>query len=958
MNEAETRQQLIDEKLHMAGWNVADPSQVVQELDIDLSLTGATRVAEPPTTPYGGHQFADYALVHHGRPVAVVEAKRTSKNADLGLEQAVQYAKNLQQIHGGMMPFVFTTNGYEIQMWEHGFYPPTKVHGFPTRLDLEWMDLRRTQRKPLSVELINTEIAGRDYQIAAIRSVLEGIEAKRRRFLLVMATGTGKTRVATALIDVLSRAKWAKRVLFLVDRIALRDQALDAFKEHIPSEPAWPKKDDEGFPRDRRLYVATYPTMLNLIEAGTSPGTWLSPHFFDVVIADESHRSIYNVYKQVLDYLTAIKVGLTATPTAFIDHDTFGLFDCQSLHPTFAYNYSEAVEHQPPYLCDFEVLKVRSKFQLEGIHGGLLPDAVQKQLVAEGKDIEDIDFEGTDLERKVTNSGTNAVIVREFMENCIKDPTGTLPGKTIFFAISKGHAKRLKEMFDALYPEHGGTLARVLVSEDRFVHGKGGLLDQFKKDDMPRVAISVDMLDTGVDVREVVNLVFAKPVFSYTKFWQMIGRGTRVLDTNPAKRKKWCPEKDKFLIIDCWANFDFFKMQPKGKEPAEQVALPVRLFRARLDKLEAALAAGQAAVVEGVVSDLRADLADMPTNNVIVLENRRDLDRVARDDFWQPPTALDLGYLRGKIAPLLRVRLCCDQAALGFELDTVEAGTWLIRLDEAKALVENHPEDRQAKKELRQAERAFEASQRTIVAQVNELPLTVNVVAAQLDTIKAIQTQHWWSTCTDAKLVDAADRLAGLMQYRQRRTEEMVHLHIQDAVEVRETVEFGPEHERLSTSAYREKVEAFVLSLVDENPVIQKLQAGEDLSPAEVRALADLLAAHDPYVTEDLLRKVYDHKTARFVQFIKHILGLEPLASWTETVTRAFDGFIAQHNTFSQMQIQFLQTLRTFILQTGKVEKRDLIDAPFTQIHPKGVRGVFQVGEIEEILAFTGQLVA
>ena len=934
MNEAETRKKLVDEKLELAGWNVHDPSHVTLELDIDLKAAGSM-VAEP-TTPYGGHQFADYGLLLNSRPVAVVEAKRTSKDAALGQEQALRYSKNLQAIYGGPQPFVMYTNGHDTFFWEPDFYPPVKVHGFPTRDDLDWLHQRRGLRNPLSVELINTDIAGRGYQIEAIRSILELVEAKRRRFLLVMATGTGKTRTAVALIDVLRRAKWAKRILFLVDRIALRDQALDAFRDHIPSEARWPKDNETELAKDRRLYVTTYPTMLNLIERGTTPAARISPFFFDLIVADESHRSIYNTYKQVLDYFHGILLGLTATPTGHIGHDTFKLFECSQSDPTFAYAYEEAVEHAPPYLCDFEVLKVRSKFQLEGIKQGTIPAAVQKKLIAEGKDIGDINFEGSELERKVTNSGTNAVIVRELMEESIKDHTGTLPGKTIFFAISKGHARRLQKLFDAMYPEHAGKLARVLVSEDRFVYGKGGLLDQFKTEDMPRVAISVDMLDTGVDVPEVVNLVFAKPVYSYTKFWQMIGRGTRILNDDPAKRKPWCPEKDRFLIIDCWGNFDFFKMKPKGREPGEQVPLPVRLFRARLDKLEAAIAAGADAVVANVKADLRAELHALPKHNVVVSEAQAHLDDVAADSFWTTLTAQDLGHLRSVIAPVFRARSAADSKGMRFEIDAAEAGT---------ALVSGNRDGLDAVKE-------------SLLEQVAELPLTVNVVAKQQAFIEECQTPHWWSTVTDDKLREAVTRLVPLMKYRRRRRDRMVHLDITDLLTVKEWVEFGPGHERLSTLAYKERVESTIRDLVKTTPALQKLQQGDDLSGAEVKALADLLAAQDPYVTEELLRKVYDHKTARFIRFLKHILGLEPLGSWTETITAAFDAFIAEHNTFSAMQVRFLHTLETFVLQTGRATKKDLIDAPFTQIHPNGIRGVFQPSEIDEILAFTGELVA
>lgn len=933
--EKQTRQELIDTKLALAGWNVRDPSQVTEELDIDLSSAGHERISEP-VSPYDGHRFADYALLRHGKPVAVVEAKKASRDAGLGQEQALQYATNLQDIHGGHIPFVFYSNGYDTFFWESDFYPPEKVPGFPTNADLEWLDQRRQTRKPLSVELINTDIAGRDFQIAAIRSILEGIEAKRRKFLLVMATGTGKTRTATALIDVLLRARWAKRVLFLVDRIALQEQAVEAFKEYLPSEPIWPRSKEKAFSRDRRLYVTTYPTMLNLIQNGDTPAAWISPFFFDLIIADESHRSIYNIYQQVLGYFSGVTLGLTATPRDHIDHDTFNLFECNTHDPSFAYTYEEAVNHEPPYLCDFEVLKVRSKFQLEGIKGGTLPPAVRKKLIAEGKDVDNIDFEGSDLERRVTNSGTNALIVREFMEESIKDPTGTLPGKSIIFAISMGHARRLQDLFDTLYPEHRGRLARVLVSEDRYVYGKGGLLDQFKNSDMPRVAISVDMLDTGVDVPEVVNLVFAKPVFSYTKFWQMIGRGTRVLQADQHKRKSWCLAKDKFLIIDCWGNFDFFKMKPKGKEPGEQVALPVVLFKARLDKLDAALAAARPDIVNCVKADLQADILTLPRNNIIVADNLEILDTVEPEQFWDRLTTGDMSYLRTHVAPLLRARSDLDIKGVRFETDVVELST---------ALITDNKE-------------AFEAIRECIVLQISELPLSVNLVAREQEFIEAVLQASWWSTPTEDKLSQLVKRLAPLMRYRQKRRDPMMKLQLKDLTVIKERVEFGPEHERMTSRAYRERVEAYILSLVDENPVLRRIQAGEQVSDAEVMALARLLQNQDPYVTVELLRKVYDHKTARFIQFMRHILGLEKLDSLSETVARAFDDFIARHSTFTALQIQFLQTLRTFILQTGTVAKKDLINAPFTRLHPEGIRGMFRPGEIDEILQFTGRLVA
>ncbi|MFQ5550241.1 MAG: type I restriction-modification enzyme R subunit C-terminal domain-containing protein, partial [Gemmatimonadales bacterium] len=723
-------------------------------------------------------------------------------------------------------------------------------------------------------------------------------------------------------------------------RIALRNQALDAFKEFMPPEPRWPERGETTFQRNRRIYVTTYPTMLNLIQGGTERDTWISPYFFDVIIADESHRSIYNVYRQVVDYFAGIKLGLTATPRDHVEHDTFKLFDCAPGDPSFAYSYEEAIEHDPPYLCNFEVLKVRSKFQLEGIKGRTLPPEIQEKLQAEGKDVADIDFEGTDLEHKVTNAGTNGIIVREFMEECIKDPDGVLPGKTIFFAISKAHARRLQELFDQMYPEYQGRLARVLVSEDSRVYGKGGLLDQFRNQDFPRVAISVDMLDTGVDVREVVNLVFAKPVLSYVKFWQMIGRGTRVLEEDPNRRKPWCPAKDRFLIIDCWGNFDYFKMNPEGREPGKQVPVPVRLFRARLDKLEAALAAGNDAVRAAVIEDLREDIAGLPSQNVIVSEAAGELDRVSSGDFWRRLNEGDLGFLRTAIAPLMRTRTDIDFKAARFATDVTEYATLV--------LAHADPHDNAATKDaLRDA----------IVTQVDELPAT-NIVLKEEELIERVRRESWWDDATDDDLRDIARRLGPLMKYRQSERDPIVKLNLADVTVLKESIEFGPKHERLATAAYRERVERAVRELVAEVPALQKLQNGQDVSDEDIEKLAAILAEHDPYVTEELLRKIYDNRKARFVDFMRHILGVGEVENWSAWVTSEFDRFIAEHTTFGTLQLRLIHTLKTFVLQTRRIDKPSLIKAPFTQVHPKGIRGVFSDAEIEEILEFGRGLVA
>ncbi len=927
-NEAQTRQKIIDQRLKLSGWEVKNPAHVTEELDIWIGLPSG--VAEPQTL-YQGHLFADYVLLgKDGKPLAVVEAKKTSVDAEIGKEQARNYAEKIQRTTGVVIPFVFYTNGYDIHFWDTQCYPPRKVLGFPSRSDLERMQFLRDNNKPLSSQLVDLKIAGRPYQIEATRAVLEDIERKRRKFLMVMATGTGKTRTCMGLVDVLTRTNHAQRVLFLVDRIALQEQALDAFKEHLPNAPIWPKEGEREFVLDRRVYVMTYPTMLNLIQQENCPFT---PHFFDLLIADESHRSIYNVYKNILDYFDASQLGLTATPKDHIDHNTFGLFECDEGLPTYAYTYEEAVNNVPPYLSDFEVFGIQTKFQKEGINSSTIAEADKKRLLADGQDPEEINFEGTELEKKVSNKGTNAVIVREFMEECIKDPNGVLPGKSIFFAISKKHAFRLCEVFNALYPEYKGQLAEVIISDVKGVHGKGGILDRFKNQDMPRVAISVDMLDTGIDVREVVNLVFAKPVLSYTKFWQMIGRGTRVLD--PDAIKPWCPEKKKFLIMDCWKNFEYFKMKPKGKEPGGSLPLPVRLFDARLKKLEAALSVKDTVLIAKTQKRVMEDIRLLPSNNVIVIDGRKYLDEVLEAGFWLHMNEDKFKYLRLHVAPIMRAKSEADFKAMRFELDIVDLSTTHILKDHEK----------------------FENLKEGVIETVSELPLEVNIVSEQEDLIRRVTSENFWMVFTDDDLDEMIKSLGPLMKFRgQRGKREILPTDLQDLLVQKDYIKFGPKHEQLTTNQYRLKVEEFIMELVKTNPALQKLLAGQDLTEDEITDLAKILEEHYPNVTEYILREIYDNRSACFVQFIKHILGIEPLATFTETVSLAFDEFIRKHNNYGQIQIQFLLTLKSFVLQKGAVEKRDLVNAPFTQIHPQGIRGIFKPNEIDEILRLTEKI--
>jgi len=926
MTEAETRASLIDSRLLTSGWDVSDHTKVVEE----YTLSGTSTVKDA-SSPYTNTQFSDYVLLgRDGKPLAVVD-KSTSKDAELGREQAKQYAQRIKEESGADFPFCFYTNGNDIYFWDIGNYPPRKIHSFPTREDLERLRHIQTYKKPLTHQYIDTAIAGRDYQIGAIRSVMEGIDKKRRNFLLVMATGTGKTRTTIALVDALMKAGYVKRTLFLVDRIALREQAIDAFREHMPNEPFWPKFGEKAIAKDRRIYVSTYPSMLNVIRDVDQP---LSSHFFDLIVVDESHRSIYNTYGEIFEYFDAMRLGLTATPTNVIDHNTFNLFDCDDGVPTFAFSYEEALLHEPPYLCDFQVMKIKTKFQDEGISKRSISLEDQKRLMLEGKEVEEINFEGTDLEKRVINKGTNTLIVKTFMEECIKDDDGVLPAKSIFFCMTKDHARRIEQIFDELYPEYVGELAKVMVSDDSRVYGKGGLLDQFKNQNMPRVAISVGMLDTGVDVRELINLVFAKPIYSYTRFWQMIGRGTRLLE--PTNMKPWCTHKEQFLIMDCWDNFEYFKLNPKGKDLSNSIPLPVKRCQIRIDKIEEALSKTPE-IAKKEITTLRAEIAHLPEGSIVIKDAKTELDKLD-DDFWSSLDEQKLYFLHAKIEPLFKTMVGVDFKAMRFEKDVLNAS-----LSKLKGEEDDY---------LKQTQKLME--------QIAELPLSINIVANHEDVIKEVIKPTFWSTASDEQLDGISEELAPLMQYREIATEgdEQTRLNLKDIIKEKEFIEFGASNESVSITAYKEMVETKIGELLAQNSILQKIKEGKTISEDEVTNLATLLADESPYITIDLLRRVYHNKKAPFLRLIRHILGIETLESFPDTVSASIEQFIVEHTTLTSNQLDFLNLLRDFIIKQGDIKKKDLVSMPFTTIHSQGILGVFAPNEIEEILELTKELVA
>jgi type I restriction enzyme R subunit len=917
MSEAQTRKNIIDKRLLEAGWDASDPSLVISEHEILHQHANTTGIG-----------YSDYILLgKDGVPLAVVEAKKSTTDAEKGREQARQYADGLQKMYG-VRPFIFYTNGYDIYFWDETLGPPRKAYGFFTREDLETKKYQNDHRRPLSTSLIDENIVNRPYQIEAIRSTLEHFGKGHRKALLVMATGSGKTRTAMALVDVLIRSNWTKRILFLADRKELLKQARNAFKEHLPHQP-WCIVKDGKCPIDKRVYLSTYPSMRGIYSQ-------ISSGFFDLIIADESHRSIYKHYAEIFKHFDSYQIGLTATPVRFVNRNTFSMFELREGVPTFNYSFDDAVKEK--HLVNFKVMDVRTQYQVGGIKWDQLDTEIQQQIIDDGIDPDLIDFEGDDLEKKVTNSDTTDLLVQEFMDGCIRDPSGTSPGKSIIFAISHKHAMRIEKSFNRLYPEYKGFLARVIDSHDPRANTDGGLLDQFKDpNSLLKVAISVDMLDTGVDVPEVVNLVFAKPVFSWVKFWQMIGRGTRLC------KNLFGPNKDKehFLIFDHWKNFEYFGENPEGRvQPVEGVSIPERVFTARLRLAESLLHSDDKNLKDFIVSELKKDIAALPEASVVVKDSAAHVAQVKQEPFWAGFSDHALTFLRNNILRLMRSRQGEDFDALMFDIDVMDLERGLLTNDQT--LISSMTEK--------------------IIEKVSELPLTLNQVIAKEQIITSVKEGRYFNNMTFETLEHLRKELRGIMKLRDTFSAvNFLELNIRDLIAHKVMIEFGAEGERLPVAEYRALIEEKIKQMLVDNPLLQKIKDGKSVNDYEVATLAEILNSNDPYITEENLRLVYDNRRAHFLDFIKHILGLSLLPTRTEDINSAFDAFIAKHNSYTKDQIQFIRTVKTFIVDQGSVKREDLVERPFTNIHPLGIRGLFgefEIVEIEKFIEEMGRLAA
>ena len=906
-NEAQTRDAFIDLLLHEAGWDLD------QHRDIEFRVTGM-----PNTT---GEGFVDYVLWgDDGKPLGLVEAKRVRRDARDGQRQAELYADALER-QFGQRPVIFCSNGYEHWIWDDRRYPPRAIQGFLTKDELALIIQRRSTLKPLAPEAINPNIVERYYQTRAIRRIAEAFEKDNlRKALLVMATGSGKTRTVIALSDLLMRANWAKRILFLADRVALVNQAVGAFKTFLPQVSPVNLVTDKS--AHGRVYVATYPTMMGLIDEMKGVSRRFGPGHFDLIVIDEAHRSVYRKYKAIFDYFDSLLVGLTATPKDEIDRDTYALFDLQSGIPTDAYGLDEAV--QDGFLVPPKAVSVPLKFQRDGIRYNELSEEEKESWETiewdEDGSIPD-HVDAAAVNKWLFNQDTVDKVLEHVMIHGLKVDDGDRVGKTIIFAKNHDHAQFIADRFDASYPHMEGRFARVIDFKTEYAQS---LIDDFSiANKAPHIAISVDMLDTGIDVPEVVNLVFFKIVRSKTKFWQMIGRGTRL-----------CPDlfgmgahKDHFRVFDFCQNFEFFNQNPDVTGGAVGGSLAEKLFIARVD-LAAELTSKPEQDEDGlhaqlhrdVIKRLRDEVAGMNVDNFIVRPKRRLVEKYRTDAPWQALGPEERTELTEELAGLPSALVDEDHAAKQFDYLILCAQLMILRCENGlKSLKKRVIELASALEELE----------------------NVPMVAKQMDLILEIQTDAYWQGVTPALLETARRRLRDLIKLIELKKRPHIYTDFEDEIGAAEEIAVQGVTIGTDMNRFQMKARHFLKQHAD-HIAIRKLRRNEPLTAQDLEELERVFIAAGIAEQTDLEKVRADGGLGVFVRSLN---GLD-----REAAKQAFDRFQSLR-TLSANQIEFLNMIIDHLTERGVMDPGLLYESPFTDLDAMGVEGVFKKpGDVVELV--------
>lgn len=929
ISEAETRRLYIDLMLREAGWQILDTEGLVQpsKACIEVELQGM-----PNAHKVG---YADYVLFgSNGKPLAVVEAKRTSVSPIKGKHQAELYADCLEARYG-VRPVIYYTNGFDTRIIDGLGYPPRRLYSFHTEDDLERM-IQKRGRKDITDFTINDNITDRYYQKTAIKAVCEHYNTKHRKGLLVMATGTGKTRVAISLVDVLKRNDWVKNVLFLADRTSLVKQAHKNFVKLMPNETTTVLNESGERDMNARITFSTYQTMINFIDTDEKP---FSVGRFDLIIIDEAHRSIFGKYGAIFNYFDSMLIGLTATPRDEVDKSTYDIFEMEQGSPNYAYELPDAVADG--YLVNYVGYKRGTMILKEGIKYNNLSEEEREQLekiweyeegkndkvFKDSKDFKDSkefrdfgdfgdypmmaaedpvpynkakyvrDINNSEIFSYIYNIGTIDAVLQDLMENGLKVQSGERIGKSIVFAYNHRHAELIVERFNVLYPEYGSGFC-VLI--DNYVTYAQDLIDKFEKRDAdPQIAVSVDMLDTGIDVPDILNLVFFKPVKSKIKFMQMIGRGTRLslgLFGNEDKKE--------FYIFDWCCNFDYFEKNPNGKEARTTQSLTERLFCLRADM--AFHLQHQKYQEDEFAKKLHDDIKVLLKEQVMMLSDshisvRAKWEQVSHfkeEGAWVYISELDTQTLKNDIS-LLISKNTQDENAKKF--DVLMLAIELSLLDEEA--------------------RAGKAIQNVqIVAEKLQQKASIPQIQAKMGTIKEVLNPVYWENMSLPWLEKIREDVRELTKFLLGDKNQWFIIDIEDVV----TYD-GTSEGIVTRVTYKQKIMDFLAE--NRNlPVLDKIYSMKQLTNADVRELEHIL-------WEELGNKEdYDRYTkgmlcgANVAIFIRSIIGVNR----KEAIER-FSTFLSGAQLNAEQE-EFLTTIITYVCENGDITKDIVVnEAPFDE---------------------------